>query len=104
MALLGARRSERVAAASRGAMRYAVLPPVAANRVYGAQALELAAAELRFVLGVDVERVELGGLHYLVFDHDALDMAVVSNLSGVHAVFALEGDLLRPVQIGRAHV
>src|SRR5262245_22331940 len=98
--------------------RYAVLPRAAANRVYGASAMDLAAAELAFVdqraLGGVVEKhetVTLGGIDYLVLDCgsaslDAEAVAVLSNLSGLHALFELadlpdldRGPALVPVDV-----
>lgn len=91
---------------------YALLPKASANRVYGEASFGLAAAELALVdehvLGhvvVGVERTELGGVGYLLVDcgDRALDdeaVAVLSNLSVLHALFAVEGDLLRPLVVG----
>jgi SAM-dependent methyltransferase len=83
-----------------------------ANRVYGEAAFDLGAAELtvldRRLLGSRVEgtaRRQLGGVDYLVaevsgsLDGDAL--ALLSNLSSLHALFAVEGELLRPLRIER---
>jgi SAM-dependent methyltransferase len=80
---------------------YAILPPVSVNRVYGAAAIDLAAAELQFVTRADVERVELGGLAYLTFESDLDDehRRRLSNLAGVHAVFEMRDDLLEPVMV-----
>jgi hypothetical protein len=78
---------------------FVALPPASTNRVYGASRYDLAAAELSFVLGAAVEPVRLGGLDYLSFDLDNLDVGVLSNLSGVHALFERHGDLLRPVEV-----
>lgn len=90
--------------------RYALLLKANANRVYGAAALGLARAELaaldRGPLGgaiQAVERQDLGGVEYLLLETaepltgSALDL--MSNLSSAHALFAVEGDLLRPVTI-----
>jgi hypothetical protein len=90
---------------------YALLPRAAANRVYGATSLALMQAELalvdRLVLGGIVAHqsaAELGGVDYLVVDcgsHalDDLQAGVVANLSSLQALFAIEGDLLRPVEV-----
>lgn len=90
---------------------YALLPKVSANRVYGESAFALAAAELevldRHVLGGvvhQVERIELGGVGYLQLacgDRDLDDeaVAVLSNLSAIHALFAVDGDRLRPLPV-----
>lgn len=90
--------------------RYALLLKANANRVYGAAVLDLARAELetldRGALGgvIDAtERQVLGGVEYLLVDTPeplagpAVD--IVSNLSSLHALFAVEGELLRPVAI-----
>ncbi len=91
-------------------VRYALLLRPSANRVYGAAAPGLAAAELALldehvlggVLGA-AEEIELGGVPYLAVETTtALDPAwvsIVSNLSGLHALFTVEGDLLRPVPV-----
>jgi hypothetical protein len=90
---------------------YALLLRASANRVYGAALPRLAAAELAVldahVLGGVVAEVAprtIGGVDYLVascgtggLDDEAL--ALVSNLSGLHALFACEGDLLRPLPV-----
>jgi hypothetical protein len=92
-------------------MRYALLPKASANRVYGAAAFALTEAELdvldRTSLGgvvVGQQRRTIGGVDYVEVDcgpHelDAAQLAVVSNLSSLHALFACEGELLRPVTI-----
>lgn len=88
----------------------ALLLKANANRVYGAAALDLAAAELtiidraamRATLG-DLRRATLGGVEYLLVDTPAslepTQLALLSNLSSLHAAFALDGDLLRPLPI-----
>jgi hypothetical protein len=90
---------------------YAFLIKAGANRVYGAASFALTQAELdvldREVLGAHVlaqERVTLGGVEYVVVDvgdHVLTDaeLDVVSNLSSLHAAFAVEGDVLRPVAV-----
>jgi SAM-dependent methyltransferase len=90
---------------------YALLPRAAANRVYGATSLALLQAELalvdRLALGGVVEHqsvAELGGVDYLLADCgdrslDDLQVGVVSNLSTLHALFAVQGGLLRPVEV-----
>jgi hypothetical protein len=90
--------------------RYALLLRASANRVYGAAALDLARAEVatldRGVLGGVVEstrRESLGGVGYLVLDTTAdlagMALQALSNLSSMHALFGIEGELLRPVSI-----
>lgn len=89
----------------------ALLPKASANRVYGEVAADLAAAELavldRWALGglVDsCERRTLGGVDYVVV-HGSDELiapevlGVLSNLSSLHAAFAIEGDVLRPLEV-----
>ncbi|MGQ0831933.1 MAG: SAM-dependent methyltransferase [Microthrixaceae bacterium] len=89
---------------------YALLLRASANRVYGAAAFGLASAELAVVdrtqLGAvttDLRRATLGGVDYLRFDTaDPLgdaQLRVLSNLSSLHATYAVEGDLLRPCAV-----
>jgi hypothetical protein len=86
---------------------YALLPRASANRVYGEAAFGLTTAELavldRTLLGgvvTAVERQEIGGVAYLVVDTAVPlttdHLAVVANLSSLHALFEREGELLRP--------
>lgn len=87
---------------------YALLLRASANRVYGEASFALSAAELATVdrahLGSrvgDVRRAPLGGVDYLLADTqvplDARALAVVANLSSLHALFEVVGDgLLRP--------
>jgi SAM-dependent methyltransferase len=90
--------------------RCALLLRPSANRVYGTAAPGLGLGELavldELVLGgvlTGTQVTELGGVPYLVGDVDGpLDPAVVevlSNLSGLHALFEVEGDVLRPVAV-----
>jgi hypothetical protein len=90
---------------------YALLPKASANRVYGAASIGLLQAELALLLAavpghavVGQERRPLGGVEYVLVDCgagrlDAQAVAVVANLSSLHALFEVEGDLLRPVAI-----
>ena len=90
---------------------YALLLRASANRVYGASLPGLAAAELAVLdahlLGgrvLDAAPRTLGGVEYLLVDCGAaaLDdhaVAVVSNLSALHALFSVEGHLLRPLAV-----
>lgn len=91
-------------------MRLAALLKANANRVYGEAALDLARAELavldRTLLGAAIDQTEvaeLGGVRYLLADVsvalDATQLSVLANLSSLHALFAVEGDLLRPLPI-----
>ncbi|HEX5202327.1 MAG TPA: SAM-dependent methyltransferase [Actinoplanes sp.] len=87
--------------------RYALLLAPSANRVYADQAARLARAELaafRSVLTADISDisdVRLGGVEYLTFDGSltSRDISYISNLSSAYALFAREGDLLRPVEL-----
>jgi len=87
--------------------RYALLLRASANRVYGESAFDLAIAELealgRRALGGTgrAVRTAIAGVDYLVLDvaeplsDGALE--VVANLSGLHAVFAVEDDRFLPL-------
>ena len=94
--------------------RYALLLKANANRVYGEAMFALAQAELAVVdrgaLGGIVSattRASIGGVDYLLVDTteglDAGSLAVLSNLSSLHALFEIEGDesgeRFRPVAI-----
>ena len=85
-----------------------LLLKASANRVYGQASYALAGAELATFAGaLDAhwrsERRTLGGVDYVALDHErpltADELAVLSNLSSLHAAFTEEGDLLRPVPI-----
>jgi hypothetical protein len=92
---------------------HAFLLRASANRVYGESAFALAAAELavldRTQLGSVIEgcprRETIAGVEYLVVDTSApLDgdqLAVVSNLSSLHALFEVAGGAFRPLPIDR---
>lgn len=88
---------------------YALLIHPSANRVYAESAVELAVAELS-VFGdraldgrlADIGISTIGGLPYVVFDGDGLtdrDLATLANVSARYALFAREGDLLRPIAV-----
>jgi SAM-dependent methyltransferase len=91
--------------------RYALLLRASANRVFGESAFGLAQAELATLdrallhgMIVGQERVAIGGVDYLVIDTtDALDdgrVAMLSNLSSLHAVFEVGDDSrFRPVRV-----
>jgi SAM-dependent methyltransferase len=94
----------------RAVPRYALLVRASANRVFGDAALGLTRAELavvdRGVLGGVVEHMAptvIGGVDYLeVATTSPLErnqLAVVSNLSCLHALFALDQDVLRPCEV-----
>lgn len=88
--------------------RYALLILPAFNRVYGESAPRLTRAELAVFgerrLAAEVSAIEesrIGGLPYVTFEAAEplaeADVALLSNLSSVHALFGVEGDLLRPL-------
>jgi SAM-dependent methyltransferase len=90
--------------------RYALLPRAPANRVYGAASLRLAAAEVSAVAAAlfpdtvrGVEPVAMGGVDYLAIEAAApladRELAVLSNLSCLHALFRVEGARLAPVTV-----
>jgi SAM-dependent methyltransferase len=94
----------------RAVTRYAVLPRAQANRVYGAAAPALARAELAALADARapglVEAVgpwRAGGVDYLALDTTRPltddDVAVLANLSALHALFRIEGALLAPITI-----
>src|SRR5204863_8539289 len=86
---------------------FLVLP--AFNRVYGRSATDLAQAELdvfgRTMLATDVSDIvprTIGGVPYVTFAAGApgdRDVAYLSNLSSIYALFELAGDLLRPITL-----
>lgn len=89
---------------------YLLLLRANANRVYGAAAPDLAAAELAVLDGTELggvvrgrERVQLAGVEYLRVDTaaelSAEQLAIVSNLSSLHAAFEVVGDLLQPCPV-----
>jgi hypothetical protein len=90
---------------------YALLLRASANRVYGAALPGLAAAELAVldaeVLGGVLGPVEprtIAGVEYLVADDGPTELdegalGVLANHSALHALFALEGGLLRPLPV-----
>lgn len=86
---------------------YALLLRASANRVYGEASFALAAAELavldRAVLGSIVRatrRTPIGGVDYLVVETAASltapQLAVLANLSSLHALFEVDGDRFCP--------
>ncbi|MGW7479852.1 TRM11 family SAM-dependent methyltransferase [Nonomuraea muscovyensis] len=88
--------------------RYVLLILPAFNRVYGESAARLTRSELAVfsdrALRAEVSGIEetvIGGLPYVGFDTaeplSAADVALLSNLSSVYAVFGREGELLRPL-------
>jgi hypothetical protein len=91
--------------------RYALLILPSANRVYAEASASLARAELEIfsqsVLGGTISEIAettIGGVPYLTFEatnmgNDAA--AYLANLSVGFALFELEGELLRPVELRR---
>jgi hypothetical protein len=91
-----------------GGTTYAFLPRASANRVFAGQVPDLLAAELTVLdRGLAVPRrartstTTIGGVSYVVAELDDEpygpdDLAVLSNLSTMHALFSVEGELLRP--------
>jgi len=91
--------------------RHAFLILPSHNRVYADASPALARAELEVfsaaVLGGRVREIgeeEIGGVRYVTFDAAGLsehDARLLANLSSMYALFAVEGDLLRPVPLRR---
>lgn len=86
--------------------RHLLLVNPSANRVFAGQAAALAAAELELcVPGVsDVEPTTLAGVDYVAYTADDAHAADVARLSSTLALFAAEGELLRPVEAPRDDV
>lgn len=90
---------------------YALMIYPAANRVYAGASVRLLAGELRVfdraVLGgrvADVVETTIGGVPYVTFsapELSARDVELLSNLSALYALFRVEGELLRPVELRR---
>ncbi len=88
---------------------YVLLIAPSSNRVYADASVRMTAAELTIfaetVLDAKVSTVDsiaLGGVNYVSFTADlgAPDLAYLSNLSSVYALFELRGDdLLRPITL-----
>jgi hypothetical protein len=89
---------------------YALLIAPSSNRVYADASVRLTAAELAVFAGsvldakiTDIVPVTLGGVPYVGFTADPAlgerDLAYLSNLSAGFALFELEGELLRPVEL-----
>ncbi|MEU5860676.1 SAM-dependent methyltransferase [Nonomuraea sp. NPDC047529] len=88
--------------------RYALLILPAFNRVYGESSPRLTRGELAVFSDHAIENTVLdsaettiGGVPYITFETaeplSEADVALLSNLSSVYAVFGVEGDLLRPL-------
>jgi SAM-dependent methyltransferase len=88
---------------------YALLILPATNRVYADASVRLTQAELevfnRSVLDGrlrEVSEARIGGVPYVAFSADRLgdrDLAFLSNLSSIYALFEVEGGLLRPLEL-----
>jgi hypothetical protein len=88
---------------------YAVLILPATNRVYAEAAVGLLRAELEVldqtVLGArlrDLGERRIGAVPYVVFSAERLgerDLAYLANLSSLYALFQVEGELLRPLEL-----
>lgn len=84
-----------------------VLLAPSSNRVYAAEATQLAAAELSIMLGrvigpEEIQTVNLAGVDYLRIPHVSLDSdttTILGRLSGTLAVFRRAGDGLHPVAV-----
>ena len=93
------------------ATRYAILVLPSANRVYADAATGLLMAELAIFSGAvlggalsDVAVTPVAGLDHVTFTAPRLSdeqAAYVANLSAVYALYAVEGELLRPVPLRR---
>jgi hypothetical protein len=92
--------------------RYALLILPSASRVYADASVRLTRSELevfdRCVLGGrigDVEETVIGGVPYVGFTAAGTlgerDAAMLANLSSAYALFEVEGELLRPVELRR---
>ncbi|TCP46747.1 putative RNA methylase family UPF0020 [Tamaricihabitans halophyticus] len=91
--------------------KYAILVLPAANRVYTANSVQLMRAELAVfggtVLEGTIENVAeetIGGVDYLTFHTGRLterDVAYLSNLSSLYALFEVTEDALRPITVRR---
>lgn len=95
---------------------YAILPRWQANRVYGAASLQLAQAEVDFVVthalagtAHRTDVAEFGAVPYLLFHRDGpltdIERRVLSNVSLLHALFEHRaGDTLVPLAVERRAV
>ncbi len=89
--------------------QYAFLVNPSANAVYASVTSKLSGAELAIVntglLGGKIsaiEPAELGGVPYITFTGDALterDVAALSNLSSIYALFEMRGEALYPTPL-----
>jgi SAM-dependent methyltransferase len=89
--------------------RYAFVVLPAFNRVYGEASVRLSASELAVFSETalacrvgEIEETRMGGVPYLTFTAPELseqDVAFLANLSSIYALFAVEGSLLRPLEL-----
>ena len=93
--------------------QYAILVYPSANRVYTDSSPKLLRAELAVFgaaglsAGIDeISETEIGGVGYVTFTTteplSEADVARLSNLSALYALFEVTGDLLRPLVVHRA--
>lgn len=88
---------------------YCILVSPSANRVYTRDSVRLMQSELEVfshaVLSTEVQAIAertIGGVPYIAFTADELspeDIGYLSNLSSLHALFEIQGALLRPLTI-----
>lgn len=92
--------------------RYGLLVHAATNRVYAGSSVALTQAELELfgssVLTSRLSAIEaatIGSVPYVIFEAqpalDSHDVAMLSNLSSMYALFELSDSLLRPVELNR---
>jgi SAM-dependent methyltransferase len=94
--------------------RYGILVTPAMNQVYADASVGLMRGELEIMSETaldgrihDITHTTIGGAPYVTFDADDLgerDVAYLSNLSSMYALFAFDGELLRPVEPRRLDV
>ncbi|WP_132115638.1 TRM11 family SAM-dependent methyltransferase [Actinocrispum wychmicini] len=88
---------------------YAVLISPSTNRVYTDTAQQMMRGEIQVFAGTlldgqvhDLTEITLGGVPYLRMRADDLsdeDIAALSNLSSVYALFEMQGELLKPLRL-----
>jgi hypothetical protein len=67
--------------------------------VYAEASADLGVAELEAILRVDASVETIGGVRYIDFAADAPDLDALARLSVAYALFARDGDVLRPVEL-----
>ena len=90
-------------------VEYGILVSPSANRVYAKSSIRLLQSEIRAfndtVLAGKVHELAetvIGGVPYISLQSDELtdtDIAYLSNVSSLHALFEIRGDLLRPITV-----